>query len=145
LDEIRSQSIKISNNLEEYPRVVAFLHKFCHEHNISRETRGSIQLILEESVTNVMKYAYPEGVEGSIKVLLKADSEWFSIALFDGGKAFNPLKMDMELKADSDEEDITASRAKGGMGIMLIKANTDKIEYNYTEKGNRLNMWVRIT
>ena len=51
----------------------------------------------------------------------------------------------MELKADSDEEDITASRAKGGMGIMLIKANTDKIEYNYTEKGNRLNMWVRIT
>ncbi len=92
-----------------------------------------------------MKYAYPSGIEGSIKILLKANSEWFSITLFDGGKAFNPLKKDMELKAESDEEDITASRAKGGMGIKLIKANTDKIEYNYTEKGNRLNMWVRIT
>jgi PAS domain S-box-containing protein len=145
LDEIRSQSIKVSNNLEEYPRVVAFFHKFCHEHHISRETKGSLQLILEESVTNVMKYAYPSGIEGSIKILLKANSEWFSITLFDGGKAFNPLKKDMELKAESEEEDITASRAKGGMGIKLIKANTDKIEYNYTEKGNRLNMWVRIT
>ncbi len=145
LDEIKSQSIKVSNNLEEYPRVVAFLYEFCHEHYISSETRGSLQLILEESVINVMKYAYPQGVEGYVKVLFKADSKWFSITLIDSGKAFNPLKKDMKLKAEFDEEDITASREKGGMGITLIKRNSDKIEYNYTDKGNRLKMWVRIT
>jgi len=59
LDETNSQSIKVSNNLEEYPRVVTFLHEFCHEHHIKKETRRRLQLILEESVTNAMKYAYP--------------------------------------------------------------------------------------
>jgi len=145
LDETNSQSIKVSNNLEEYPRVVAFLYEFCHEHHVPNEIRGSLQLILEESVTNAMKYAYPKGAEGFIEVLLNTDSKWFSITLIDCGKAFNPLKRDINLKAESDEEDNIAPREKGGMGIFIINEYADKIEYDYTDESNRLEMWVRIT
>jgi len=145
LDETSNRSIKISNNLEEYPRVVAFLYEFCHEHHIPNEKRGDLQLILEESITNIMKYAYPEGVEGFIKVLFKTDSEWFTITLIDHGKAFDPLKNDNNLKAEPDEEDIIVSREKGGIGIIILKEYVDEIKYNYTDEGNRLKMWVRIT
>ena len=144
-DETKSQSIKVSNNLEEYSRVVASLYDFCHEHHIKKETRGNLQLILEESVTNAMKYAYPKGVEGFIEILFKADNKWFSITLIDCGKAFNPLKIDTSLKAESDDEDIIVSREKGGMGIIIIKEYADKVTYTYIDDGNRLEMLVRIT
>jgi sigma-B regulation protein RsbU (phosphoserine phosphatase) len=134
----RSQTIKVSNNPEEYSGALALLNEFCHEHGIPNETRGSLQLIFEESVINVMNYAYSEGVKGVIEILLKADSEWFSITLIDSGKAFNPLQKDYNLKAEFEE------REKGGMGILLIKELTDKINYSYTDGFNRLEMWVRV-
>ncbi len=84
-------------------------------------------------------------MEGFIEVLFKADSNWFSITLIDCGKAFNPLKIDTSLKAESDEEDIIVSREKGGMGIIIIKEYADKVTYNYIDDGNRLEMLVRIT
>ncbi len=134
----RSQTIKVSNNPEEYPGALALLYEFCHEHSIPNEIRGSLQLIFEESVINVMNYAYPEGVEGVIEILLKAKSDWFSITLIDSGKAFNPLQKDYNLKAEFEV------RGKGGMGILLIKELTDKINYSYTDGCNRLEMWVRV-
>ncbi|MEE9160536.1 MAG: ATP-binding protein, partial [Gammaproteobacteria bacterium] len=134
----RSQTIKVSNNPEEYSGALALLNEFCHEHSIPNEIRGSLQLIFEESVINVMNYAYSEDVKGVIEILLKADSEWFSITLIDSGKAFNPLQKDYNLKAEFEE------REKGGMGILLIKELTDKINYSYTDGFNRLEMWVRV-
>ncbi|MFB3099925.1 MAG: ATP-binding protein, partial [Gammaproteobacteria bacterium] len=132
-----TQTIQVSNNSDEYPKVLAALYEFCHEYHIPNETRGSLQLILEESVINVMNYAYPKGVEGLIEVLFKANSEWFSITLIDSGKAFNPLQKDTNLKVER-------RRGKGGMGILIFKELTDKIDYNYTNECNRLEMWVRV-
>jgi len=132
-----TQTIQVSNNSNEYPKVLAALYEFCHEHHIPNETRGGLQLILEESFMNVMSYAYPKGAKGLIEVLFKADSEWFSITLIDSGKAFNPLQKDTNLKVERRME-------KGGMGILIFKELTDKIEYNYTDECNRLEMRVRI-
>jgi len=132
-----TQTIQVSNNSNEYPKVLAALYEFCHEHHIPNETRGGLQLILEESVMNVMSHAYPKGAKGLIEVLFKADSEWFSITLIDSGKAFNPLQKDTNLKVERRME-------KGGMGILIFKELTDKIEYNYTDECNRLEMRVRI-
>jgi sigma-B regulation protein RsbU (phosphoserine phosphatase) len=134
----RSQTIKVSNNPEEYSGALALLNEFCHENGIPNETRGGLQLIFEESVINVMNYAYSEGVEGVIEILLKADSEWFSITLIDSGMEFNPLQEDYNLKAEFEE------RENGGMGILLIKELTDKVNYNYTDGCNRLEMWIRV-
>jgi len=134
----RSQTIEVSNNLEEYSVALAFLNEFCHEHGIADETRRSLQLIFEESVINVMNYAYEKSVEGVIEILLKAESEWFSITLIDSGKEFNPLQKDYNLNAEFEE------REKGGMGILLIKELTDKVNYSYTDGCNRLEMWIRV-
>jgi len=133
-----TQTIQVSNDSDEYPKVLAALYDFCHEHHIPNETRGNLQLILEESVINVMSYAYPKGVEGLIEVLFKANSEWFSITLVDSGKAFNPLQKDINLKVENKEWE------NGGMGISIFKELTDKIDYNHTDESNHLEMWVKI-
>ena len=134
----RSQTIKVSNNPQEYSGALAFLTEFCREHGIADEKRGSLQLIFEESVINVMNYAYAKDVAGVIEISLKADSEWISISLTDSGMAFNPLQKDYNHKAEFEE------RENGGMGILLIKELTDKIYYSYTDGYNRLEMWVKI-
>ena len=133
-----TQTIKVKNDPNTYSEVLAALHEFCHTQNLTNEIIGRLQLIFEESIINVMNYAYPKGIEGVVEIIFKADSEWFSITLIDSGMEFNPLQKDYNLKAEFEE------RENGGMGILLIKELTDKINYSYTDGCNRLEMWVRV-
>jgi serine/threonine-protein kinase RsbW len=130
--------VNISNRPEQYAKALAALEEFCHQHRLSEDNRRCLQVLLEESVTNVIKYAYPKGIEGSIEISFNADRQWLSITVVDRGEAFNPLLEDF------DDESTFGERMAGGMGIVLIKELTDKVNYNYVDDCNRLEMWVRI-
>ena len=132
------QTIKVKNDTGEYPVVLNELQDFCKKRQYAPETTGRLQLILEESLTNVQKYAYPENVDGIIEVLFKADNEWFTLTIIDNGNAFDPLQKEF------NENIAFEKREQGGMGILLIRELADKIEYDYRDGSNRLEMSVRI-
>ena len=133
-----TKTIKVKNDTGEYPGVLIELQDFCKKRQYTPETIGRLQLILEESLTNVQKYAYPGDVDGIIEVLFKADNEWFTLTIIDNGNEFNPLQNEF------DESKEFEKREQGGMGIVLIRGLADKIEYDYRDGFNRLEMRVRI-
>lgn len=97
-----------------------------------------IRLSVEETVENVVNYAYKEGL-GYIEVETRNDGKTLSIILRDSGKPFNPL--------DKEDPDITLSvedRPIGGLGIFLCKQMMDEVCYEFADGCNILTMKINV-
>lgn len=98
--------------------------------------RFKIRLAIEETVENVVSYAYQDGV-GWMEVSTNLDSDNLQlvITLRDAGKPFNPLeKEDPDLTLSAEERPI------GGLGIFLCKQFMDHVDYQYDNGCNILTM-----
>ncbi|SCA63475.1 Serine-protein kinase RsbW [Chlamydiales bacterium SCGC AG-110-M15] len=86
----------------------------------------SIQLVAEEALTNIIKYAYPESDEGNLLILCsKKKNETFEIRLEDQGPPFNPFAELQEADLETPVED----RPIGGLGLLMIQTVMDQLEY----------------
>lgn len=103
--------------------------------------RFKIRLSIEETVENVVSYAYQDGV-GWMEVSTELDPAGLilKITLKDAGKPFNPLeKEDPNIHASLEERSI------GGLGIFLCKQLMDDIQYQYEDGCNVLTMFKKIS
>ena len=94
-----------------------------------------INLALEEAVSNIMLYAYPEGEKGEIHIEARKEDNRITFVITDSGKPFDPTAV--------AEPDITLSaedRAIGGLGIHLVKQIMDSVKYEYIDGKNILVM-----
>lgn len=125
--------------LESVEIVRSFVLQTIKDWNITPEIVPKIELVLEEVLTNIIKYAYPTG-EGDVEVqcaLLNKDKLCFVI--LDWGNPFNPLKENNpDLSTDLFERRI------GGLGIFLVRKMVDEVDYHYEEGKNILNLCMKI-
>lgn len=103
--------------------------------------RFKIRLSIEETVENVVRYAYQDGV-GWMEVGTELDPEGvvLIVTLKDAGKPFNPLE-----KEDPDINAAIEDRQIGGLGIFLCKQLMDEINYKYEDGCNVLTMFKKIS
>ncbi len=67
------KEIKIKNHVAELEHVAAFVEEIGEELGLDMEMQMNLNLVMEEMVSNVIFYAYPEGAEATIE--LKAESD----------------------------------------------------------------------
>lgn len=103
--------------------------------------RFKIRLSIEETVENIVNYAYQDGV-GWMEVGTELDPEGvvLIVTLKDAGKPFNPLE-----KEDPDINAAIEDRQIGGLGIFLCKQLMDEINYKYEDGCNVLTMFKKIS
>ncbi|NOZ77466.1 MAG: hypothetical protein GXO65_07425 [Euryarchaeota archaeon] len=70
-------------------------------------------LILNELISNSLKYAFPDGREGEIDIQLKKEGDWYILTYRDNGVG---LPEDIDLEATET------------LGIRLIKALVDELD-----------------
>ena len=92
-------------------------------------------LIVEELVTNICNYAYPNR-EGDFEVDIEFFSDRCLIKMVDSGNPFDPTKARKPDTTSSLEE-----RKIGGLGLFFVRENSDKFQY---ERVGNKNI-VRIT
>ena len=94
-----------------------------------------LNLALEEAVTNVILYAYPQGTDGlvDIEAILHPSSLEFIIS--DSGKPFDPTKAPMP-----DTSLGIHDRPIGGLGIYMVKTIMDTVQYERIGEKNILTM-----
>lgn len=95
-----------------------------------------IRLSVEETVENVVRYAYKGGIGWmEAGTSLSPDGLLLTIVLRDAGVPFNPLERpDPDISLGIDEREI------GGLGIFLCKQMMDQVSYRYEEGCNILTM-----
>ena len=129
------KELRIKNQISELEKVAQFVEEIGEELGLSMELQMNLNLVMEEMVTNVIFYAYPEGVIADIELLAKSDGKELTFVLSDQGKEFDPTA-----KEDTDLDVNPADRELGGMGIFIVKNIMNKVTYQRLEGKNLLTM-----
>ena len=133
------KEIIIKNQVEELDRVARFIEEIGEELGLDMELQMNLNLVMEEMVSNVIFYAYPEGSDASIELMAESDGKELTFVLSDQGRAFDPT-----LKEDLDLEKNPAERDLGGMGIFIVKNIMNNVTYQRLEGKNLLTMKKNI-
>lgn len=129
------KEIRIKNKISELEKVAQFVEEIGEELGLSMELQMNLNLVMEEMVTNVIFYAYPQDEEADIELLAKSDGKELTFVLSDQGKEFDPTA-----KEDADLDVNPAERELGGMGIFIVKNIMNKVTYQRLEGKNLLTM-----
>ena len=129
------KELRIKNQISELEKVAQFVEEIGEELGLSMELQMNLNLVMEEMVTNVIFYAYPEGDVEDIELLAKSDGKELTFVLSDQGKEFDPTA-----KEDTDLDVNPADRDLGGMGIFIVKNIMNKVTYQRLEGKNLLTM-----
>ena len=116
--------------LDNLPRLTTFIEDKLTELGASEDFRGKLGLALDEAVTNVVLYAYPQK-KGLIKLTLKKTGDDIHVEIRDQGKPFDPTQAPPPDLAVPLEQ-----RKIGGLGIHLMRKSVDRLNYRYENGTN---------
>lgn len=133
------KEITLTNRVEELDRVSVFVNDIADELQLNDELRMNLGLALEEMVSNVIFYAYPEGTEANIDLTAESDGQTLTLIISDQGQEFDPTM------AESNDMDADpAERPLGGMGIFIVKNIMNHVSYQRLDGRNLLTMKKEI-
>ena len=136
---LKERHLVLHNDIQQIPQLAEFVEKVADEAKIDQGLAMSINLALEEAVTNVIMYAYPEGSDGLVDVEAIIREKSLDFIVSDDGIAFDPTA--------AEEADITLGvedRPIGGLGIFLVRKIMDSVTYERTNGKNILSMHKNI-
>jgi serine/threonine-protein kinase RsbW len=116
-------------------RVAAFIDEFGNELALDGELLMNLNLALEEMVSNIMKYAYPQPTNDAIELRAESNGKEIVLTLADRGIAFDPTKM-----GDLNTDVNPAEREIGGMGIFIVKNIMNRVTYQRQDGRNLVTM-----
>ena len=108
------------------------MEALCEKKELLSTKLFTIQLIIEELVTNIVKYGRQTGTENSIEIEIHTENGKIVLIISDDTDIFNPLM--------AEEPDTTLSaeeRNIGGLGLFLVRKKVQSLSYENT---NGLNI-----
>ena len=122
-------------DIRQIPQLADFVEAIAQEKQLNQSMAMNINLALEEAVSNVMLYAYPEGTDGLVDVGANIDKDALEFVIVDSGVPFDPTAApEVDLNAPVEQRPI------GGLGIHLVRQLMDSVSYERKEDKNYLKM-----
>ena len=118
------KTLRIKNDIHELSMMNQFLEEAGEELGLSTAFMMSLNLVMEEAVSNIIFYAYKGDVEDAVDISLVREGGELIVTLIDHGIAFDPtLRKDPDITLSAEDRPI------GGLGIFLIKKIMDEVSY----------------
>ena len=137
--DLQTQSIVLPNNTQEVTRLNAFVEEVCKTVGFDEMVTMQIKVAVEEAVVNVMKYAYPQGKLGNVKIEAAHNDQRLKFTIIDSGKPFDPT-----IQSEVDTTLPAKKRSLGGLGIHIMRQNMDSINYERIDNLNVLTLRKKI-
>ena len=133
------KQLTLKNQVGELEHVNRFIEEIGEELGLDMELQMNLNLVMEEMVSNVIFYAYPEGKVADIELTAECNGRELTFVLSDQGKEFDPTA-----KEDADPDVNPVDREIGGMGIYIVKNIMNQVTYQRLEGRNLLTMTKKI-
>ena len=126
---------KIKNNREELKMLNRSIRTFLSTIKIPPKTIYKVDLILEEMITNIIKYGYNDNKDHEIEIKMNITKEYIRIRIIDDGKEF-----DSEISPAPNIETPLEEMRLGGLGLHLVKNIIHNMKYKRHKKKNVLRV-----
>ncbi len=123
---------KFKRDLNSLDEIFKFINEFSAKSDVDESVVFTINLVVEELFTNMVKYTYENSNE--ILLQLKKDADDLIIHLTD----FDVDPFDITKTVEVDTKQSLEERGVGGLGIHLVKQMIDKIEYEYKDRQSKI-------
>ena len=122
--------IVIRNNMADLAVLTTAMERVGAEHGMQEQSMFQLQVALDEIVSNVIKYAWPEGGAHDIKIRITARDEGIEVEIIDDGRMFDPREAPERNKPLPGQRPLP-----GGVGVQMTKQLVDRVDY--ARIGNR--------
>lgn len=131
-----AQTLTLRSDLAELSRVKALVDAICDQTHASAADASALHLAVEEIVTNVITYGYPDGPHHNFTLSLESnDAGRIRAVVTDNAPAFNPLaRPDVNTTLPLEE------RPVGGLGVHLVRQLMDVCLYEHRDGHNVFTM-----
>ena len=131
--------LELRNRLGDLARLERGLARFAVEQRLAPRDLHSLNLVLDEIVTNLIEHGYDDDAEHVIEIRLAlADGELF-VEVEDDGRPFDPLAASAPELGTAPSE-----RPIGGLGLLFVRRSVDAIEHRRVGERNLLRLRKRI-
>jgi hypothetical protein len=99
-----------------------------------------LRLVIEEIGINIVKFVYQKDVSNVIQLQYTNGDSLLRVIIRDHGRPFDPgAPPDSNMNAD------IATRPIGGLGLFLVRASTDELQYHHDLASGWNEMWAQPT
>ncbi len=126
--------IIIRNDIRELERIREFAEKQGTEWELTSRDVFSMNLVLEELITNIIFYGFEDDLDHEITICMKLQDDVLFLEIQDDGKPFDPFSVDTPADLYKSLEE----RKIGGLGIYFVREIMDTYSYERNGNMNRL-------
>jgi anti-sigma regulatory factor (Ser/Thr protein kinase) len=132
--------LTLANDREAFDATRHAVLDFLAPYEPSEQALFNIELILEESLMNVIWHAFSDQAEHRIDLLVQVEPQEIVLRFEDDGIAFDPLQASEPVLPTSLDDAVP-----GGLGLMLVRKFAKSVAYERSGDRNRLTIAVART
>jgi anti-sigma regulatory factor (Ser/Thr protein kinase) len=136
---VKQLDATLLNNSRDLERVPVLIEQLVAGANLPRGPVAAMNVALDEVLSNVVKYGYPDEGVHHIQLRLLLSDEELVAEVRDDGRPFNPLNA-----AVPDLGAPLARRAEGGLGIHFVRTLMTAVTYTREAKHNLLVLRISL-
>ncbi len=130
-----TKELIIKNEIAEIDNLAIFIEELGNEFSLDPALVMNLNLALEEAVSNIILYAYPQKLGETISLKASKIGSSIIFAISDNGVEFDPTVLpDADITLSAEDRNI------GGLGIFLIRKIMDEVKYERIEGKNVLTI-----
>lgn len=136
---VKTKHIEIDKQIGNLAILGKKIDDMAREWKIPKSSAMNIHLAVEEAVSNIILYAFPNTDNHKITISVTLENKKLTIIIIDDGIPFNPLKKEQpDITLPADERNV------GGLGIFLILNIMDEVTYDRKNNQNILTLYKKI-
>lgn len=117
--------LKIPGETDNLEIIRLFVSSIAEKAGFNADDISKIELAVDEACANVIKHAYDKETKGPIDIAIEIDYKKLVIMITDHGRGF-----DVSQILQKDVKEYLAELHVGGLGIYLMKALMDEVEFD---------------
>lgn len=135
------RDLSFTNDLAEISRLAEVIEAFGDQYGLSVSDIYKVNLALDELLTNLISYGYPDGQQHLINLRLSLAHGRLTAVMTDDAAPFDPLSEanPAVLEGSLDERPI------GGLGLHFVRTLMDEVSYQRAGQYNQLTLVKTIT
>ena len=113
--------------------------QFLENNHVDEHTVAGVELVIEEAVTNTLRYGYEvtDAEEHVVELDLQIEPHEVRLLIVDDAKPFDPMETDAILLPETlDDAQV------GGLGLLMIRNTASSMAYERRDGCNRFLLTV---